>query len=128
MLTRTLPTLDARKQRKLRYDLRVLATFIRIYCDGHHAGQARAPVPEPIWRLAQTGRPPPSLCPVCTKLLGHAAAKRRACPFDPKPACKHCPDHCYLPAYRTQIREVMRYSGRRLVLSGRLDYLWRLLF
>jgi len=41
--------------------------------------------------------------------------------------CKHCPEHCYAPRYRAQIREVMRYSGPRLVLRGRLDYLWHLL-
>lgn len=114
--------------RKLRYDLRVLATFIRIYCDGRHADRPRAPVPDPIWRLTATGKPPAIHCPACTKLLGHATAKRRRCPLDPKPACKHCPQHCYAPAYRAQIRKVMRYSGRRLILSGRVDYLWHLLF
>ena len=54
--------------------------------------------------------------------------KRSRCPLDPKPACKHCPVHCYHPTYRQNIREVMRYSGRRLVLSGRLDMLYHLLF
>ncbi len=128
MLIRALPTLDAHKRRKLHYDLRVLATFIRIYCDGRHREAARSPVPPQIWRLTGLNRAPDLLCIGCTKLLGHATAKRRACPLDPKPACKHCPTHCYLPAYREQVRQVMRYSGRRLVLSGRLDYLWRLLF
>lgn len=119
---------DGRLPRKLRYDLRVLVTFIRIYCDGQHADRPRAPVPDPIWRLTAQGAPPATLCPACAKLLGHATAKRRGCPLDPKPACKHCPQHCYAPAYRAQIRKVMRYSGRRLILSGRLDYLWHLLF
>jgi hypothetical protein len=48
--------------------------------------------------------------------------------MDPKPACKHCPQHCYAPRYRDEIREVMRYSGRKLVMSGRVDYLVHLLF
>jgi hypothetical protein len=48
--------------------------------------------------------------------------------MDPKPACKHCPSHCYHPDYRKRIREVMRYSGRNMVLGGRLDYLYHLLF
>jgi hypothetical protein len=71
---------------------------------------------------------PLELCPDCAKLAAHAFAKRMQCPLDPKPDCKHCPQHCYADKYRRQIREVMRYSGRRLVLSGRLDYLLHLLF
>ncbi|MBK9127147.1 MAG: nitrous oxide-stimulated promoter family protein [Phycisphaerales bacterium] len=123
-----LAVLTGRRQRKLRHDLRVLVTFIRIYCDDHHADGPRAPVPRPIWRLTGSERTPIALCADCTRLLGHACAKRRACPLDPKPACKHCPEHCFLPSYREQIRRVMRHSGRRLVLSGRLDYLWHLLW
>ncbi len=69
-----------------------------------------------------------TLCADCTRLLAHALVKRSHCPLDPKPACKHCPQHCYHPKYRAAIREVMRYSGRRLVLSGRLDYFIHLLF
>lgn len=37
--------------------------------------------------------------------------------------CKHCPDHCYYPTYREQIRKVMAFSGRQMVVRGRLDYL-----
>jgi hypothetical protein len=46
----------------------------------------------------------------------------------PKPACKHCPAHCYHPTYRARIREVMKFSGRKMLLGGRLDYLFHLLF
>jgi hypothetical protein len=48
--------------------------------------------------------------------------------MDPKPMCKHCPSHCYRPSYRARIREVMKFSGRKMVLSGRLDFLLHLLF
>ena len=68
------------------------------------------------------------LCPECTKLLTHAFVKRTHCPMDPKPMCKHCPNHCYHPTYRQQIREVMKFSGRNMVFGGRLDYLFHLLF
>jgi len=76
---------------------------------------------------ALTGRPV-ALCDECTRLILHAFVKRTHCPLSPKPACRHCPDHCYHPTYRRAIQEVMRYSGRKLVLSGRLDYLFHLLF
>jgi len=68
------------------------------------------------------------LCPQCTKLLHHAFVKRTACPRDPKPQCKDCPTHCYAKVYREQIREVMRFSGMRLLLRGRIDYLFHLFF
>ena len=45
------------------------------------------------------------LCVDCRKLLLHAIVKRIACPLDPKPMCKKCPEHCYAPRYRAQIRE-----------------------
>ncbi len=115
-------------QRRLRKDLRTLALFIEIYCRGRHTGAPR----QTVWLrnidVEEVHGRPLELCPDCARLLAHAFMKRLYCPLDPKPACKHCPQHCYAPAYRARIREVMRYSGRRLVLSGRLDYVLHLLF
>jgi hypothetical protein len=38
------------------------------------------------------------------------------CPFHPdKPPCSKCPVHCYNPALRERIREVMRYAGPRML-------------
>lgn len=111
----------------IRRDLRTVATFIQIYCDHRHADRHRAPATilrQPARLLV--GRDV-TLCPACEKLLAHATVKRQHCPFDPKPMCKDCPAHCYAPRYRQQIRRVMRYAGKRLLLSGRVDYLWHLL-
>ena len=33
-----------------------------------------------------------------------------------KPACKRCPIHCYKPAMREKIREIMRWAGPRMLL------------
>jgi hypothetical protein len=33
-----------------------------------------------------------------------------------KPACKDCSSHCYAPAQRAMIREVMRWSGPRSII------------
>jgi hypothetical protein len=68
------------------------------------------------------------LCENCSKLLAHSFFKRLHCPMDPKPACKHCPDHCYQARYRQEIRRVMRYSGWAMIRRGRLDLLWHMLF
>jgi hypothetical protein len=91
------------KQQK---DIKVLATFIGIYCRGKHKS------------------PKGELCPDCAELLRYTTMKREKCPLDPKPTCKHCPIHCYGKTQRAAIREVMAYSGRRLILRGRLDLLW----
>ncbi len=120
----TRATMGSRSDR----DLKTLAMFIRIYCKHKHADAQKAPVALKTHDVqAITGRPV-VLCRDCAKLLAHAFYKRSVCPMNPKPACKHCPNHCYHPAYRARIRQVMKYSGRRLVLTGRLDYLFHLLF
>jgi hypothetical protein len=32
-----------------------------------------------------------------------------------KPTCATCPTHCYKPVMRERVREVMRYSGPRML-------------
>jgi len=109
-------------------DLKVLARFVEIYCRDRHAEADRRAVSLKRYDLGRIHGGAPTLCDDCTRLLTHAFCKRAHCPLDPKPSCKHCTQHCYHPRYRAAIRDVMRYSGRRLVLSGRLDYLIKLLF
>lgn len=84
-------------------DRRILEQFVHIYCEGKH------------------GSPPGQLCEACSDLLAYSLARYERCPYDPKPACKHCKTHCYRPAYRQRVREVMRYAGMKLLLRGRLD-------
>lgn len=114
--------------RDVEKDLRTLALFIRIYCHGKHPDRPKSLVRFMTHDVQAIARRPIELCPECTKLLMHAFVKRTHCPMQPKPACKHCPNHCYHPTYRQQIREVMKFSGKRLLLSGRIDYLFHLLF
>jgi predicted amidophosphoribosyltransferase len=109
-------------------DLKTLALFIDLYCRHKHADAERTPVDSRTHDVTLIAGRTIVLCPECTKLLAHAFVKRTHCPMDPKPMCKHCPNHCYHPTYRQQIREVMKFSGRKMVLGGRLDYLFHLLF
>ena len=114
--------------RKLRRDLGLLAGFVDLYCRRRHKDAPKVRMRLPGYDLKSASGREPNLCPECRRLLGHAVVKRARCPLDPKPECRHCPTHCYRPRYRAGMREVMRYSGWRLVLSGRLDYLRHLLF
>src|SRR5437764_11185001 len=119
--------LDAR-QKQLRRDLKTLALFISIYCRYRHTAAPKEATALKTHDVQAIAGCPIILCQDCRKLLTHAFVKRSHCPFDPKPMCKHCPVHCYHPDYRAQIREVMKYAGKRLLVSGRLDYLFHLLF
>jgi hypothetical protein len=114
---------------RLQRDLSTLVRFIEVYCrDQHPQATDRRSVTVKTHDVARLAGHDVGLCGECARLLHHALVKRSACPMHPKPACKHCPNHCYAPKYRQQIREVMKYSGRALVMRGRLDYLWHLLF
>lgn len=98
-------TKSERKVKGKEKDRYIVEQFIGIYCQGkHHTAKG-------------------TLCPECADLLAYAEERLRRCPQDPKPDCKHCTIHCYRPAYRERIREVMRYSGKRLIFKGRLDLL-----
>ena len=109
-------------------DLRTLALFISLYCRYRHSDAERRPVLMKTHDVDAIAGKAICLCPECTKLLVHAWVKRSNCPMEPKPMCKHCPQHCYHPTYRAKIQEVMRFSGRKMMLAGRLDYLFHLLF
>lgn len=104
-------------------DLRVLAAFVRVYCRAKHAGRALETV-----EGKGIGTGEILLCRECAELLAYAWEKRRRCPLDPKPSCKKCHIHCYGKDYREKLRSVMAFSGRRMVLRGRIDYLWHYLF
>ena len=108
-------------------ELKVLLEFVRLFCRTKHADALRSPMTLP-GELASAFSGHVSLCPECVALVEHAIQKRRKCPLDPKPSCKHCHIHCYSKEYRARIREIMGFSGKRMILRGRLDYLWHYFF
>lgn len=123
-----MPSTGAENLARVRRDLKILATFIRIYFRDRHGDRQRSVLSLRTRALTEIAGWPAELCRECGKLLAHASVKRSGCPMNPKPARRHCPRCCYHPAYRHQIRQVMRYSGRKLVMRGRLDLLFHLLF
>src|SRR5512136_1063723 len=99
-----------------RSDLNLLCHFIGLSCRSRHGREQSVPLPAELTGMA---RKPVLLCPDCAGLLGYAVRRLRSCPLDPKPSCKKCPVHCYRPEYRERIREVMAWSGKRMILRGR---------
>ena len=56
------------------------------------------------------------LCPSCRELDESAKMRSDNCPFmETKTFCSNCKVHCYKPKMREKIREVMRFSGPRMV-------------
>lgn len=83
-------------KKDLEAELRTIGLMLGIYCHDKHGGT--------------------KLCAACSELLSYAALRLEKCPHDPKPACKDCPTHCYLPAKREEMRAVMKYAGPRMPL------------
>jgi len=57
------------------------------------------------------------LCPECLSVLEYARKRLARCPFgEKKPKCSACKVHCYAPVEREQIKNIMRYSGPKMLL------------
>ena len=51
-------------------------------------------------------------------LKNYAFKRIEFCPRkEEKTFCSSCPIHCYQKTYRQQIREVMKYSGKRIIFK-----------
>lgn len=87
------------EDKRLDRERRTIAKMVGIYCADHHDGSGSG------------------LCEDCSEFLDYAEVRLRKCPYgDDKPTCANCPIHCYKPARRTQVGEIMRYAGPRMLL------------
>ena len=58
------------------------------------------------------------LCEECAALEAYARMRSDKCPFmETKTFCSNCKVHCYKPDMREKIREVMRFSGPRMIFT-----------
>jgi len=84
--------------RRLRREFRTMEHMVDLYCRAHHAGSG-------------SGR-----CPRCEQFLAYAERRLQKCPYgEDKPTCANCPIHCYKPEPREFAREMMRWSGPRMM-------------
>jgi len=87
------------RSRRMGREARTIEAMVEIYCRAHH-GAGAVPVP----------------CRECRELVAYARHRLGRCPFrEEKPTCARCPVHCYRPAMRDRIREVMRFAGPRML-------------
>ena len=105
MTVRTEYTEAKRKKEQL-----VVEEMIRLYCRKHHGEYDR-----------KTGR----MCPACRQLSDYARLRSEKCPFmEEKTFCSNCKVHCYKPEMREKIRQVMRFSGPRMLLCHPFPAVW----
>ena len=58
-----------------------------------------------------------NMCDACRQLLEYANRRLSHCKFgEEKSTCRKCPIHCYKLDMRERMREVMRFSGPRMIL------------
>ena len=75
----------------------MVTEMIGLYCRRHHGTRGE-------------------LCPDCGALARYARDRSDHCPFmENKTFCSNCRVHCYRGDMRAQIREVMRFSGPRML-------------
>ena len=106
------------QQTAVQKDIRTLALFVQIYCDGNHADQARSPHTSDAQRAGVYRDDVPTLCADCSDHLAYGEARRVFCTLDPKPFCAHCEVHCFKSSERAWNRQMMRYAGPRSLLRG----------
>ncbi len=108
--------------RKVKKDIKILSLFTSVYCHDHHLNKEKVP-------LSESGLSSRHVyCEECRQFLKYAIDRRLNCPLPEKPSCKHCHIHCYRSGHREQVKEIMRYSGKKLVRRGRIDLLLHYLF
>lgn len=83
--------------KKREREKKMVSLMIKLYCNKrHHTGKV--------------------LCEECTQLNEYAIMCSDKCPFmEKKTFCSNCKVHCYKQNMREKIREVMRFSGPRMI-------------
>ena len=84
---------------KLSKEKQTIKFMIEDYCNSHHNTKEE-------------------LCEDCKTLLEYANLRINKCPFgEQKTNCADCKVHCYKPEMREKVKEVMKFSGPRMVFK-----------
>lgn len=101
--------MDNKIDKKISKEKKVVKLMIMKYCKGHN----------------HVGTP----CVDCNELIEYVERRIERCPFmETKIYCSNCKRNCYNSNMRERIREVMRYSGPRMILSHpvlTMDYVYQ---
>ncbi len=91
--------------RRIRREQKTVEAMIALYCRGQKHAHGDRP-------SSGSG----GLCDSCHQLADYARTRLNKCPYaEDKPTCAVCPIHCYQRLQKERIREIMRYSGPRMI-------------
>lgn len=83
---------------------KVCTLMIQVYCHGVHKTKCAM-------------KSESEMCEDCCALANYVHERVAKCPFmETKTFCSMCKVHCYKSEMREKIRQVMRYSGPRMML------------
>ena len=86
---------------RIKREKKTIDKMVHIYCKAHH------------------GTKSDEICPECNEFLQYAFTRLDRCPFqEEKSTCGKCLVHCYQPQLREKAKEIMRYSGPRMLLHS----------
>ena len=99
-----------KKVGRVENEKRVIKLMIEIYCKKNHGCKNH-------------------LCDECQELLDYAHFRLSHCKFgDEKTTCSKCPIHCYKKDMKIKVKEVMRFSGPRLIIYKPLELIRHALY
>lgn len=81
---------------RIEQEKQVVTTMIKLYCKKQHKQ--------------------PTLCAECQELEDYALLRLSRCRHgDEKSFCAHCPTQCYQKRHKEKMKEIMRFSGPRML-------------
>jgi len=84
--------------RRILREKRTIRIMISMYCSLHHSSD--------------------NVCASCGDLGVYATSRIDKCMFgNSKPVCSECKVHCFNQTYRKRIRQVIRFSGPKMILK-----------
>ncbi|MDY6013195.1 nitrous oxide-stimulated promoter family protein [Clostridium sp.] len=94
------------KQNRIDKEKDIVKLMIEIYCEKKHKTKNN------------------QLCDECRELLEYAHKRLSYCKFgNEKTSCKRCPIHCYKKDMKIKIKQVMRFSGCRLIIYRPYEFI-----
>ncbi|MGL4338257.1 MAG: nitrous oxide-stimulated promoter family protein [Turicibacter sp.] len=93
------------KLNRIEKEKKLIKLMIDIYCEQKHGCKD-------------------SLCESCQELATYADKRLTFCKFqNEKTSCRKCPVHCYKKDMKLAVKEVMKFSGPRLLIYRPLEFL-----
>jgi hypothetical protein len=87
---------------KILWEKKIIKLMVEIYCKNKHNSDSK-------------------LCEQCSQILHYASQRLDCCKFgNAKGTCRKCKIHCYTPDMKERIKEIMRFSGPRIIFYNPL--------